>query len=439
MQSRPSIGKTMRATILALLLTLILIGCGSQPPKPITITMSTGTVGNEFEVLKKQVSQFEAEHPYIQVQLFDPPESTNDRYTAYTDGFKRQDSTIDIYMIDIIWQPEFGAAGWTLPLNDYVSKNKINMTDLLPGPVQGNTWNGRLVSMPWFTDAGLLFYRKDLLIKYRFDVPQTWADLREIAETIVTAEKERSPHMVGFVFQGRAYEGLVTNYLEFVWANGADVLNPTGDQVVLDSPEAIEALETFIELRHHASPGVTSFQEADALNYFQSGNAVFMRNWPFAWAVLNDHDPAATAKVGIAPLPHGPQGTTGAPSALGGWQLAINAHSQHPDEAFEVIAFLTSTEQQNYKAIHAGQAPTRLASYQDPDVLAANPHFAELFEVLVKAKPRPLHPRYQDISAIIQREVHLALMGQQDARTATAAMATAIQRILDSSPEEASP
>jgi ABC-type glycerol-3-phosphate transport system substrate-binding protein len=140
----------------------------------------------------------------------------------------------------------------------------------------------------------------------------------------------------------------------------------------------------------------------------------------------------------MAPLPHGPSGIESA-STLGGWQLGISAWSQHPDEAFQLIAFLTGPEQQKYKAIHAGHPPTRQALYRNPDVLAANPHLTELFDVLVGARPRPVHPRYSEISNIIQQEVHRAMVGQQDAATATESMATAIQAIIPDPVQEVTP
>lgn len=437
MRKSTSLTTTPFALVL-LLLGLMLASCGTQTSEPVAITMVAGAVGKEFEVLEDQVAQFEAQHPDIQVQLIDLPESANDRHAAYIHHLEQHDPTIDIYMIDVTWTPEFGASGWTIPLDDYIASHDIDLDDFLNGSVQSNIWDGQMVSMPWFTDAGLLYYRQDLLDKYGFQPPQTWADLKEIAETIVAGEQTSTPEMAGFVFQGREYEGLVTNYLEYLWSHGAAVLAENGNQVILNSPQAVEALETFVNMNEIAPPGITSFQEADALNYFQSGHAVFMRNWPFAWAVLNDNHCVVKDKIALAPLPQAKPGY-GSFSTLGGWQLGISAYSQHPDEAFELIAFLTSLEQQNYKAIHAGQAPTRRAAYQDPQVLAANPHFISLFNVLVSAKPRPIHPRYPEISEIIQQEVHRALTGQQDAATATETMAEAIQAVISPPPQETVP
>lgn len=409
----------------------VFVLCGCQPVSvdPVTITMASG-VGREYEILLQQVAQFEAAHPQINVEVLELFEDTAMRYEFFVQNLEDQNSTIDIFMMDIIWPPEFGSHGWTVPLDDYVAEQGIVMQDFLPGSVAANSWEGKLVSMPWFTDAGLLYYRKDLLQAYGAAVPETWAELLETGRMIMDAEREHTPEMVGFVYQAAAYEGLVCNYLEYVRGNGAQVLDESGTQVLLDTPEAVEALEIFASMGQIAPLGINNFIENDALNYFLSGNAVFMRNWPYAWSLLNAEDSVVRGKVGVVALPHGPQGRVGV-STIGGWQLGVSAYSQHPQEAFEFVAFLTSLEQQKYKAIHAAQNPTRRAAYQDAEILAANPFMGELFDVFANAKPRPVHPQYTgDISPIIQTEVHSVLRGEKDAQTATRDMAHQIQVVI---------
>jgi multiple sugar transport system substrate-binding protein len=410
---------------------MILTGCKAPPQGPVTITISAGSTGEAGnEVLLEQAAQFMETHPHIEVEVILQHESTDAQHDFYIQEFQAGSSGIDIPSIDIIWPPEFGEKGLTLPLNDYVAEYDMDMTAFLPGTVQGNTWDGQLVAIPHFTAAGMLYYRQDLLDKYGFAPPETWAELVDIAQTIVAGEQATSPALVGFVYQADQYEGLVCNYLEYVWGNGADVLNAAGDQVVMNTPQAVEGLEIFAAMQTIAPAGILTFKEEDALNYFQEGNAVFMRNWPYAWFILNQDDSPVKGQVQVTNVPRGPCGAVGA-STLGGWQLGINAHSQHPDEAFEFIAFLTSLEQQNYAAIQAAHLPTRKRSYQDPDVLAANPFMQELAEVLLNAKPRPVHPLYaEEISPVIQEEVHLVLSGEKEAASATEAMATRIQEII---------
>ena len=410
---------------------VLLMGCKAPPPESVTITISAGSTGEAGnDALLEQTKQFMEAHPNIDVQLILQHESTDAQHDFYLREFTAGSPAIDIPSIDIIWPPEFGEKGLTLPLDNYVAEYDIDMTAFLPGTVQGNTWDGQLVAMPHFTAAGMLYYRQDLLDKYGFAPPETWAELVDIAQVIVAGERETTPSLVGFVYQADRYEGLVCNYLEYVWGNGGDVLNAGGDQVVLNTPQAVEGLETFAAMQAIAPPGILTFKEEDSLNYFQEGNAVFMRNWPYAWFILNQDDSPVKGQVQVTAVPHGPRGTVGV-STLGGWQLGINAYSQHPDEAFALIAFLTSLEQQNYAAIHAAHLPTRQQSYQDPDVLAANPFMQELANVLLNAKPRPVHPLYaEQISPIIQEEVHRVLRGEREAAAATEVMATRIQVII---------
>jgi multiple sugar transport system substrate-binding protein len=406
-------------------------GCKTPQPEPVTITISAGSTGEAGNAaLEQQAQQFMDTHPNINVEVILQHESTDAQHDFYLQEFKAGSPDIDIPSIDIIWPPEFGEKGLTRPLDAYVAEYGIDIDAFLPGTIRGNTWDGQLVAMPHFTAAGMLYYRQDLLDQYGFAPPETWAELVHIAQTIVTRERETSPGLVGFVYQADRYEGLVCNYLEYVWGNGADVLNAEGDQVVLNTPQAVEGLAIFAAMQAIAPTGILTFKEEDALNYFAEGNAVFMRNWPYAWFILNQDESPVKGQIQVTSVPRGPQGTVGV-STLGGWQLGINAHSEHPDEAFALIAFLTSLEQQNYAAIQAAHLPTRKQSYQDRDVLVANPFMRDLADVLLNAKPRPVHPLYAEaISPIIQEEVHRVLRGEEDAVTATEAMASRIQAII---------
>ncbi len=420
----------MRKLLIAILVVAILsliLGPVALAQQPVTVVMAAGAVGREMDVLKEQVAMFEEANPDIKVALRALPESSTDRHDLYVTWFAGQDSSVDIYMVDIIWPPEFGAAGWLLPLDDYVAEYAIDMDDFFPGVVRGNTWEGKLVSMPWFTDAGLLYYRQDLLDKYGFEPPQTFADLKEQALAIMEGEGADMPN--GFVWQGNQYEGLVCNYLEYVWGNGGAVLDEKG-KVVLDSPQAVEALEVMIDYIYSGvSPeGVTTYMEEDARNIFQQGKAVFMRNWPYAWSLTNADDSPLKGKVGAKPMVHGEGKASSA--CLGGWSLGVSIYSQHPDEAFKFIAFLTSAEQQAYKAIGSGQNPTRASVYGVAEVIEANPFWADFLPVLLGANLRPRHPAYLEISDAIQREVHAALVDEQDAAPAVKNMTRQIEDIL---------
>ena len=139
--------------------------------------------------------------------------------------------------MDVIWVPEFARAGWLRELTPHVPAAEL--APLHPSALQADWLDRKLFAVPWFVDAGVLYYRKDLLDKYGFAPPQTYPELVEQAQRILAAE--RDPRLMGFVWQGMQYEGLVCAALEFIRGNGGDVFDPEG-RVALTDPATVEAL-----------------------------------------------------------------------------------------------------------------------------------------------------------------------------------------------------
>src|SRR5262249_57820434 len=132
----------------------------------------------------------------------------------------------------------------------------------------------------------------------------------------------------GFVWQGKQYEGLVATFLEVLWGFGGDWI--TDDRrVLLDEPQAIDALQFLVKTVGSIShPGVTTYMEEDARSLFQNGRAVFMRNWFYAAAAIEQSKAAVKGHVGFEPMVHasGPRSAT-----LGGWGFGISSRTAHPD------------------------------------------------------------------------------------------------------------
>jgi trehalose/maltose transport system substrate-binding protein len=165
--------------------------------------------------------------------------------------------------------------------------------------------------------------------------------------------------------------------------------------------------------------GVTGFQEEDARNMWQAGNAAFMRNWPYAYSLGNADDSAIKGLFDVAPLPFGDSGHGAA--TLGGWQLAVSKYSEHPDVAADVALFLASPDEQKYRAIEGSLNPTVMSLYQDADVLEAAPFFGSLYDVFINAVARPstaTAPQYNEVSTLFYQAVHSVLTGENDAQTA---------------------
>jgi multiple sugar transport system substrate-binding protein len=306
--------------------------------------------------------------------------------------------------MDVIWVPEFARAGWLRDLSHLFPKGE--RIEFFPGPMKAVTYHNKIYAIPWYIDAGLLYYRKDLLRKYGLSPPKTWQELIRTAQYIMPKE----PGLYGFIWQGKQYEGLVCNVLEYFRSNGGGVLEDT--KVVIDSDENIYSLRFMRDMiiKYRVTPYlVTTAIEEPTRHIFGNGKALFMRNWPYAWNIFEKEGSPVKGKVGVTLLPSFLEGMSA--STLGGWQLGINKYSKHPETAEKLIKFLTSPEAQKTLALTLGYKPTRKSLYKDKDLLREQPFIASLYEVFMKAKPRPVSPYYMMITQVMQPEFSAALSG----------------------------
>lgn len=419
--------RIIRTTGLLLLLTLLsaslVFAGGKQEGKAaggtgvVTINIATGSVGTEYERLLEQADRYMAANPDVKVVALDTPDLATDRLGLYMQFFEARSTELDVYMIDVIWPGDL--AEHFVDLYKYGAKSAVK--EHFPAIVENNTVGGKLVGMPWFTDAGLLFYRKDLLDKYGVGgAPGTWADLESAAKKIQTAERGSNPDFWGFVWQGNAYEGLTCDAIEWVYSNGGGTIVSPDKAITINNKNAIEAIDTAAGWVGNISPkGVTGFGEEDARNMWQAGNAAFMRNWPYAYRLGNADDSAIKGKFDVAPLPFGRSGHGAA--ALGGWQLGVSAYSLNPQKAADLVLWLTSADEQKYKAVKDSNNPTWMSLYKDPDIAKASPFMVKLYDVFVNAVARPstaTAPKYNATSVAFFKAVHNVLTGKVDGRTA---------------------
>jgi multiple sugar transport system substrate-binding protein len=390
-------GDVMRHIAFVLLIGMLVFGSGGcgGPSGPTEIKLVVWKP-NIPEAWDSALVMFHREHPDIRIVREVGPHSSTQFHDLLTQKLRNRDPSVDAFLMDVIWTPEFAAAGWAAPLDQQFPP--AEQQKFFEGCTAADRWGGHIYGVPLNIDAGILYYRRDLLDKYGFSPPATWGEMLTQIDTILAGEND--PNLYGFSGQFKQYEGLVCDMLEFVHSNGADLIPP-------NSPEAMEAI-AFV--RDHiidaAGPkGLLTYSEQESLDLFTSGGAIFHRNWPYAWSVSKKSTVAG--QVGIAPLPTFKEGQS--TSTLGGWRFGISAFSRHPEEARTVVSFFTSPEMQEHFAVAAGRAPARKALYKDPQVLAANPHFAEFYPVFETATPRPRTPIYPEISHILQRFLHAAI------------------------------
>jgi multiple sugar transport system substrate-binding protein len=336
------------------------------------------------------------------------PNSSTASHALLAQKLKNRDPEPDVFMMDVIWPPEFASAGWVHALDDRFSKT--DQADFFPGAIAACTFRGRIYGVPFWTSGGLLYYRKDLLAKYGFTPPRTWWELVDQAKVITRGERKTQPALRGYSGQFKQYEGLVCNMLEFILGNGGRLLQGRPATSTIVEPANLEAVE-FVRSRligSVAPRGVLTYEEPESLHMFIQGHAVFHRNWPYAWEISNNPRKSRIAgNVDITVLPRFPGGRS--VSTLGGWQFAISRFSRKKHLAWKFVRFMTSPRIQKLLAIRTSQPPGRRSVYKDPDVLKKNPHFAKFMKVFENAQPRPRLPLYPLYSDILQRFLHRAL------------------------------
>lgn len=403
------------------------INCGTE--EEVTITIVTGAVGQEQEVTQQALDMFMEACPNITAVQFETPDSATDRLAFYLQFLEAQSSEIDLYQIDVIWPSIL--AEHMIDLAPYIGEG---INEHFPAIVQNNTVEGQLVAIPWFTDAGLLYYRTDLLEKYGYDAPPaTWEELEEMAMTIQEGERaEGNAEFWGYVWQGNAYEGLTCDAIEWQASEGGGTIVSPEGEIQVNNEATIAAIERAAGWVGTISPdGVVGYQEEDARNTWQQGNAAFMRNWPYAYSLGNADDSPVKGLFDVSPLPAGASGNPAA--ALGGWQLSVSKYSANPDAAAALAVYLTSPEIQKLRAIGASLNPTVMSLYEDPEVLEASPFFGSLYDVFINATPRPstvTGEKYNEVSVAYFTAVHSVLTGEQDAETAMTLLELDLQEIL---------
>ncbi|MCA9971984.1 MAG: ABC transporter substrate-binding protein [Anaerolineales bacterium] len=396
----------------------------------IVLRIFGGNVGQEKELTEAVANRFMEQNPGIRIEVVETPDFVEDRLGTYLQLFEAQSPEGDVFQIDVIWPGDL--AEHFVDLYEYGARDVAG--DHFDAIIENNTVDGKLIGIPWFTDAGLLYYRTDLLEKYGYDgPPATWADLEEMAMTIQEGERaEGNEDFWGYVWQGNAYEGLTCDALEWIASNdGGTIVSPDGE-ITINNPQAAAIVDQAAGWVGTISPpGVTAFGEEDARGMWQAGNAAFMRNWPYAYSLGNADDSVIAGLFDVSPLPAGDSGSGAA--TLGGWQLAVSKYSEHPEEAARLALFMASYDEQKYRAIEGGLNPTIKALYEDPEVLEAAPFFGSLYDVFINAVARPstaTAPQYADVSAAFFNSVHSVLTGEQDAATAFEVLELDIQDIL---------
>lgn len=393
--------------LVGLMMSVTLVAGAAQAAE---LSIVSGDTGNGLAFLRSQLDKFEADTGN-KVTVVPMPSSTSDQFGQYKLWLAAGNADIDVYQTDVIWAPQLADQ-----FLDLTAAAKDVVGDHFPSIIESQTVDGKLVALPAFTDAPALFYRKDLLEKYGKQVPTTWAEMTATAQEIMDGERaDGNAEMYGFVFQGNAYEGLTCNALEWVKSFGGGQIVEADGTISINNPQAAAAIDMAATWVGTISPeGNLAYQEEESRGVWQLGNSVFMRNWPYAYALGEGADSPVKGLFDVAPLPAGDGPDARSAATLGGWNVAVSKYSPDPEEAIKLALFLSSTEVQKERAINQSNLPTIPALYEDADVLKASPFMANWKAIFEQAVPRPSAPtkiKYNEVSSLFWSAVHDTLSG----------------------------
>ncbi|CAD5932039.1 ABC transporter substrate-binding protein [Planktothrix agardhii] len=351
------------------------------------------------------INSFHQTHPKIRLEVVKAPNNSNLVEDLYTSAYLLGDSPYDLVYMDVVWVQKFAAAGWLEDLTKKVDPQKL--TDYIQGDVQGGKYQNKLYRMPFRTDVGMLYYRTDLLEKAGLKPPKTFQDLLTTSQTL----QNQNLAQWGYVWQGKQYEGLAAMFTEILQGYGGFWVNPETQAIGLDAPESIEAVNFLRQTIEQSisPPGVTTYAEEETRRLFESGNTVFLRNWPYVYALAANSP--IRGKYGIQPMVNLPGKQSGA--CLGGWGFGISKSSKHQREAWQVIEYFNQPDIQRQYFLETGYVPSQKSLFTDDILVAKYNYLPALLQGAENAVLRPPIPQYAQVSDILQRYLSAALTGSK--------------------------
>ncbi|MDR1375636.1 MAG: ABC transporter substrate-binding protein [Holosporaceae bacterium] len=353
-----------------------------------TIKIACKAKGREAELIEKATKEwmksYKGEHS---VEIITLPRASNECLALYLQWLSAETFDVDILQVDLAWIGML--ADYLHPLDEFLSEEEADVSDYFPVIKKHIYHNGKIVVLPWYADCGVMYYRTDLLQKYGKPVPQSWEELHEIALYIQNEERKdplKRNKFYGLGFPAKAFEELTCSFLELVDSFGGAIIKD--GKVIVNSNECVKAVKFLVHsFGSIINRGAVNHSGEEIRGLFQSGNSVFMRNWPYAWSLMNEQTAEVAGKIGVIPIP--PSAKGGKPSGtLGGWSLAVSKYSKHPHISADLAKFMTSKEQQRVRS-EFSYLPARASLYRDSKVLENNPFLGYMYKPLRNSVARP--------------------------------------------------
>lgn len=324
----------MKMKKLAALLTITMVAGAAaasvQAEEPVTLKFWTFQSGDEATYLEKFVQEWNDTHDSVKVEqtVVNQSDYTSTLIpTAYANG-----EAPDILFVEPATFKKYAEKGMLADLSPYYTDEL--KADLLPSALEASTYDGKQMSLPYEMETLGLFYNVDMLNEAGVEPPKTWDELYEAAKKLTTDD------VYGLVLPVEKTSYTLFNFWPFVWMGGADILSEDGSTCIVDSEEMAAVLDYWGRFYQEAlSPSSLQIGPYDIGNV---GTGIAAMQISGTYVINAAESTYGDVNIGVVPLPH-PEGKDSI-TVAGGQRLAVNAQSEHVEEAAEFIFWLYGSE-----------------------------------------------------------------------------------------------
>ncbi len=375
----------------------------------------------DYDVVARLTERFEAEHPDIRVR-FDamPYDAMRDKILT---SFLAPEASYDVIIVDNPWMVEFARAGYLEPLDARIAATEGYDYGDFVGPLRAiGEVDGRIWGVPYYNYALGLIVRQDVFDRAGLAVPS------DLEDYVATVRRLTGDGFYGAAMQPQRGYKIFEEWKNWLYAAGGDLFDDEG-RVILDSPEAIRALELYIEThREAAPPNSLNWGFDEALRLMAAGKAATMLSYNWMLPTLNNPEGPAGALAGRFQLYEVPGGK----AVLGAWHWAIPHNTPHKDAAWTFVSWITSKAVDKERVIMGG-APVRVSVMTDPEVWEkgyGERYYRTVLAILEDAEPLAVGERAEEIIEIVGTELNAAVAGEKSAEQALRDAADRVRRLL---------
>jgi len=366
---------------------------------------------HETDGMRRIIRDYNSQSKYYEVVMHELGMNSETSFHQIVQDSKEVNAKYDIVEIDLSRVAEFADSGFSMPLDDFIQRDGIDLSEYLPSAIKSVMYTDRVLAMPLTVSIGMMYFRTDIISA----PPKDWDELLRLSTQLKGRENTEN----GYILAGRYSGNLVLQALEIIHSYGGQLMDIDGN-VSIDVENTRRGLEKLSDIYNSdvVQKRLYMMNNLDVGEIFAEGKSVFMRNEPYMRELINK-SALVRSNYAIAPLPRGSEDSE---IILSGRAVVMNADSENVEGAWDFIKYLSGYEGQKALAVHGGEIPSLLPVLQDFDVLVVSNYFAtnSFLNAIESAQPKYITPNYVKRMEIFEDILASYIQGEITVETALA-------------------